>query len=170
MQKHHRENPSAYEADFYAWTQHQAELLRALNRAAGHLPEDLDTDHLAEEIADLGKAELRGATSLILQIFIHLIKAASDPYSLAIRHWRTETKAFQKELLRYFEPSMRQRISIQELWEDALDLAGSALSENELEVAPTIAQACPFSLDDLTGRQFDFSEALLRLTRLPGAG
>lgn len=164
MQKHHRENRSAYDEDFYAWTQRQAELLRALDSRAAKLPDDLDTDHLAEEIADLGKAELRGATSLILQIFIHLIKAASDPSFQAVPHWRTEVKTFQKELLRYFEPSMRQRINLENLWEDALDLAASALSEQNAVLAPTLQEACPFTLDDLTGRHFDANKALLRLT------
>ncbi|PSN10566.1 DUF29 domain-containing protein, partial [filamentous cyanobacterium CCP5] len=40
-----------YEQDFYAWTQHQAELLRA-----GQLGE-LDLENLIEEIESLGRQE-----------------------------------------------------------------------------------------------------------------
>ena len=42
-----------YDTDFYAWTQDQARKLREVrdNR--------LDAEHLAEEVADLGKSELR---------------------------------------------------------------------------------------------------------------
>jgi len=45
--------PSLYDADFVVWTAHMAELLRA-----GRLDE-LDIEHLAEEIEDLGSATER---------------------------------------------------------------------------------------------------------------
>jgi hypothetical protein len=39
-----------YEEDFYAWTQQQAELLRRLPAISN----ELDIEHIAEEIEDLG--------------------------------------------------------------------------------------------------------------------
>ena len=44
-----------YEADFYAWTRHQARELRRLKEL--RLNADLDLDHVAEEIEDLGSSE-----------------------------------------------------------------------------------------------------------------
>src|SRR5215471_15258146 len=49
-----------YEEDFYAWTQQQAELLRRLPTISN----ELDIEHIAEEIEDLGRSDLRAAQSL----------------------------------------------------------------------------------------------------------
>jgi hypothetical protein len=78
MQQHRPALSPSYDQDFYGWTQHQARLLRAADQNGSHVPEGLDLAHLAEEVEDLGKSELRGTVSLIQQIMVHLIKAASD--------------------------------------------------------------------------------------------
>jgi Domain of unknown function DUF29 len=43
-----------YDEDFYAWTQQQAALLRRLPPAGN----ELDLEHIAEEIEDLGRGSL----------------------------------------------------------------------------------------------------------------
>ena len=48
-----------YEDDFYAWTQQQAALLRRLPAISN----ELDVEHIAEEIEDLGRSDLRTAQS-----------------------------------------------------------------------------------------------------------
>ncbi len=50
-------DPSDYNTDFFAWTQHQAAAL-----AAGHVSE-LDLANLAEEIESLGKRDQRELAS-----------------------------------------------------------------------------------------------------------
>ena len=42
-----------YEDDFYAWTRHQAEVLRTMPVSDNRF----DREHIAEEIEDLGKSE-----------------------------------------------------------------------------------------------------------------
>ena len=42
-----------YEDDFYAWTQHQAEVVRTMPVSDNRF----DREHVAEEIEDLGKSE-----------------------------------------------------------------------------------------------------------------
>ena len=82
---HHRSaTVPSYDADFFAWTQHQAKLLRTLNRWRPDLPTGLDLNQVAEEIQELGSAELSSVKSLIRQMLVHLIKAASEPGSTAI--------------------------------------------------------------------------------------
>ena len=56
MQQHHPNISPGYDEDFFAWTRHQAELLRAVRSRGADLPAGIDLDHLAEEIEDLGKA------------------------------------------------------------------------------------------------------------------
>jgi hypothetical protein len=53
-----------YDSEFYAWTQHQAQALRALKNVG-----DIDLEHIAVEIEDLGQAELRAVSSALRQMF-----------------------------------------------------------------------------------------------------
>ena len=152
-----------YDTDFFAWTQHQAKLLRALNGQRSDLPETLDIDHVAEEIEDLGKAELRSVTSMIRQILVHLLKAASDDHANARAHWRAEVTAFQADLPGYYAPSMRQLIDIEPIWQKALRIAEAGLQEHCGALASDLPAKCPYSLAEIVSDDFSFDQALDRL-------
>ena len=64
-----------YTDDFYAWTQYQAEVLRTSRYADNRL----DGEHVAEEIADLGKSERDAVRSQIVRIIEHLLKLEYSP-------------------------------------------------------------------------------------------
>ena len=164
MQQHQTRISPPYDDDFYAWTQHQARLLRAVKGSAADLPSGIDLDHLAEEIEDLGKAELRGVTSLIRQIMVHLIKAASETGSRARGHRRAEATAFQTDVPGYYAPSMRQLIDMDAIWRKALKVAGTSLEEQGVALAADIPSSCPYSIDDLLSDDFDFDKALKKIT------
>jgi Domain of unknown function DUF29 len=155
----------AYDEDFFAWTQHQAKLLRGLGKQNSALPQDLDLAHVAEEIRDLGKAELRGATSRIRNIMVHLIKAASVPNADAVGHWRTEVATFHVELADFYVHSMRRRIDLQKLWARARRLAEVTLQEHSGCIGSNVPIKCPFSLHELVADDFDFDDVLARLRR-----
>jgi hypothetical protein len=53
-----------YAEDFYAWTQHQAAVLREMTVAYNRF----DRQHVAEEIEDLGKSERDAVRSQIRRI------------------------------------------------------------------------------------------------------
>jgi hypothetical protein len=56
--------PASYEEDFYAWSQHQAAILRRLAAGArAGLPNDLDLENVAEEIEGVGRSELAAVRS-----------------------------------------------------------------------------------------------------------
>lgn len=162
MQQHQPTISPSYDDDFFAWTQHQARLLRAMRRDTIDLPAGIDIDHMAEELEDLGKAELRGVTSLIRQIFVHLIKAASDRGE-ARAHWRAEVTAFQADLPGYYAPSMHQLIDLNAIWEKALKLAEVALAEQTVALAPHLPSRCPYTIEELLDEDFDFDGLLTRL-------
>ncbi len=61
-----------YDDDFYAWTQHQAAVLREMDVADNRF----DHEHAAEEIEDLGKSERDAVRSQIRRIIEHLLKLA----------------------------------------------------------------------------------------------
>lgn len=64
---------AGYEEDFYGWTQHQAAALR------GGLLSELDIEHLAEEIEDLGKEQFSKLESALRLILLHLSKWDRQP-------------------------------------------------------------------------------------------
>ena len=68
-----------YEDDILLWAERQAELLR--RRAAGELVNDaeLDWENVAEEVADVGRSELRAVASHLVQALLHDLKAEAWP-------------------------------------------------------------------------------------------
>ena len=62
-----------YEQDFYAWAREQATLLRA-----GRYDE-LDLEHLTEEVEDLGGSLYRSVRSRVRTIIEHLLSWSTRP-------------------------------------------------------------------------------------------
>ncbi|MFZ4406071.1 MAG: DUF29 domain-containing protein [Paracraurococcus sp.] len=96
-----------YERDFYAWTQDQAEMLRAWPEKLR--PNALDIAHLAEEIEDLGGSQRRAVKSFVRQILVHLLKTRFHPDQSPRGHWRDEIGNFRAQLDDIFtqSPSLR---------------------------------------------------------------
>ena len=59
---------SKYDEDFYAWTQEQAEYLRA------GLWSVVDAVHVAEEIEDMGREQRHAVESHVTNLLVHLLK------------------------------------------------------------------------------------------------
>jgi hypothetical protein len=114
-----------YDTDILEWAEQQAAVLRSL-RARRDLPNELDLEHVAEEIEDVGRSEFRAAQSLIRQILVHIIKAASVPGAEAVPHWNSEAISFRSDLLDCLTPGMANRIDLPHLWRRAKqDVEGS---------------------------------------------
>ena len=147
---------SAYDEDFFSWTQDQA---AALRRAGEH--GDLDIEHLAEEIEDLGKRDLREVTSFVRLVFLHLMKIAANPEAQSVPHWRSETRAFARSAADAFSPGMRRLIDVPKFWAEALQ----ALAEDarDLGLAPPRPRPCPFELGDLLSGTIDVDLALAKM-------
>ena len=98
---------SLYETDFYAWTQQQAEAIRA-----GLASRDRrDRDYLAEEIESLGASQKSACESAIQRILQHLLKIEYVPWPQDLRGWRKEVRAFRGNLESDLSPSLRARLS-----------------------------------------------------------
>ena len=117
-----------YERDFYAWTQDQAEKLRAWPE---HLrPNGVDIARIAEEIEELTRSEERALTSVLYQLFLHLLKLDLHPDQRSRQHWEKEVNAFRTQVLRFGDP--RPRWGSPKLWAErgewALDAWHDALA------------------------------------------
>jgi hypothetical protein len=158
--------PSTYDEDFFAWTQDQAAALRELPR--GTLPDGLDPDHLAEEIEDLGRRDLREVSSFLRLLLQHLLKIAACPDSPSAQHWQSEALAFRQSALDAFTPGMRQLLDVETIWRRALNAAADDLALWGIRIAAS-PDGCPFHLDELLAPRFDLAAAVLAVAEATGS-
>lgn len=154
-----------YDRDVLAWSEHQADLLRRLAR--GQRVNDLDWEHVVEEIEDVGLSELHAVQSYLHQMLVHLLRLHGWPDSPSTRHWRQELVAFQKDAARRFAPSMRQRIDLARQYQDATEQLEGADYDGAAPLA--WPAACPFTLNQLLRNRRSELEVLLK-TQGQGAG
>src|ERR1700690_643096 len=82
-----------YDRDALAWSEPQAALLRRVAR--GERVNDVDWDHVVEEIEDVGLSELNATRAYLRQMLAHLLKLRGWPGHDACQHWRDEVATFQ---------------------------------------------------------------------------
>src|SRR5882672_2294202 len=66
-------NTLAYDDDFHAWTEEQAQLLRAGDLSA------IDAENIAEEIETMGRSERREIENRLTVLLAHLLKWQHQP-------------------------------------------------------------------------------------------
>lgn len=150
---------SQYDSDFYGWTREQAAILR-------EIPADdarLDVANLADEIEDIGHAEVLAISSLLRQTIIHLLKLAIVPDSPSAPHWFDEVVAFQGDAVLAFSPGLKQRLDLAKIWPVGCNGATRSLAKNAVAV-PRLPASCPLSLDDLLNPDFDPEAAVRTLS------
>ena len=136
-----------YEHDALTWSEHQAGLLRRM--AAGErLNEAVDWTNIIEEIETVGRSELRAVESLLTQAMLHDLKAEAWPLSRDEPHWRAEARLFRRQAADTFTESMRQRINLPRLYQNAL--AGLPDTMDGLAPLP-VPPELPMTLDEMLG-------------------
>ncbi len=129
-----------YEEDWYAWTQRQAALLRAW--PPGQRPNELDLEHIAEEIEDLGTAEIAAIEGLLTRLIEHLLKMELHPDERPLAHWRKEVGALRiglsRRLRRSRAPTLwsRRAAIYADVWPDGARLFANDLEADGLDVPP----------------------------------
>jgi hypothetical protein len=131
-----------YDDDVIAWANQQAQLLRA-----GRF-DQLDIEHLAEEIEDVGKSEQRELANRMALLVAHLIKWQRQPqrrgasWQITIRNQRRGIARRLKET-----PSLRPRLAEPDWWQGIWDDAtAQAAQETGLSDFP---DSCPWSPNDV---------------------
>ncbi len=156
-----RRDPATYDDDFFIWTQQQAAALRLTRDVIGG---SVDVEHVAEEIEDLGKRDLREVSSFLARLIEHLLKLDACPDSRDRPHWLSEAGHFHSSAVDAFTPGMRQLLILEKIWrrgrKDAL------LCLEEMDVASSSPTECPFDLDELLSEDFDVRAALSKLSKV----
>ena len=99
-----------YRTDIVTWSRQQADRLR--RHVAGERVNDLDWEHVIEEIEDLGSSEIAAVSSLLLQAFTHALKLARWPESPSLAHWQAEAVGFLGQAQDRYRPSMARDLDI----------------------------------------------------------
>jgi len=94
-----------YDDDFFAWTQHTAMVLRE-----GRCDE-IDAQHVAEEIEDVGKRDLKELNSRMQVLLMHLLKWQLQPEKrTAVWESTIVTQRLEIEALLQQSPTLRPKL------------------------------------------------------------
>lgn len=133
---------SLYDRDFCAWASEQAALLRAGKLSAA------DIEHLAEEVEDLGRSELRALESLLIRVVEPLLKLEFSPASDPRRGWQESVSAHRVQARRLLRdnPSLKGRFSLPDIYADARTIAAKSLTLNDGLPASVLPDESPYTL------------------------
>jgi hypothetical protein len=141
-----------YEADFYAWTQQQALALRRFARTRPNL--QLDLEHIAEEIQDLGKSERDAVFSLAQRVIEHFLLIEHSPATDQRLHWADEIDAFRDQMKRKLSPTIRRHLKrdLGEVYGDGRRIVERKMGRHgEREAAAALPADCPYTVEQVLG-------------------
>jgi hypothetical protein len=143
----HKSQQSEYDKDFYAWSLHNAVLIRE-----GKLSE-VDLKNVAEEIESMGKADRRELIDRLAVLLAHLLKWKFQP-SLRGRSWEITIKEQREEVKDQLDesPSLKHELDDQfnRAYRKALNIVEKETGLNQ----NTLPKNCPFSLKESLEENF----------------
>ena len=137
-----------YDDDFYAWTQHQAAVLREMPVADNRF----DREHVAEEIEDLGKSVLNAVRSQVRRIIEHFLKLQFSPARDPRYGWMGSIVDGRQEIEDKITRTMRPEIErdLARLYRDGKKRAVLAMTgHGEAEATTRLPDACPYTFDQI---------------------
>ncbi len=138
-----------YEHDFYAWSQEQAKILMS-----GNL-EELDIEHVHEELLSMGASEKRELESRLGTLLMHLLKWKYQPEKRMIGFsWKytiIDQRRKLKKLLREM-PSLKSKLYL-ELGDIYIDGIVEAVKETDLKES-TFPEICPWTIEQILDNEF----------------
>jgi hypothetical protein len=111
----------------------------------------------------VGLSELNAVYSYLRQILVHLLKLHGWPDLESEQHWRAEIAAVQSDAARRFAPSMRRRIDLADIYDQAKRQIG--LTRYGGKAALTPPTICPVTLDELLSARVEDLEAAFLAAR-----
>jgi hypothetical protein len=131
---------ATYKADFNLWIEQTAQLLRSYRW------QEVDVEHLIEEVEGLGKSERRSIASQLTRLLLHLLKwqyqpqRRSDSWLDSITDSRT-----QIELVIEDSPSLKNYPT--EQLEDSYQKARRQAAKQTGILVSLFPEECPYSLE-----------------------
>ena len=130
-----------YETEYDQW------LTAMVERLKHHQFDQLDTEHLIEELEDLGRSEKSAVKSLLRQIIVHLLlyQFWQLEREQNANHWAAEIISFRLQLVDRLTPNFRNYLAdeLPNIYQSAWLIART---KTQLQSLP---KQCPYSLEDL---------------------
>ena len=143
----HLNHHSTYEQDFYSWALENANLLRQKKF------DEIDIEHIAEEIESMGKNDKRGIISHLRVLIAHLLKWQYQP-EFRTNSWKSTIRNARYQIRALLEdsPSLKREVhsKLDRSYKDALNIASDETGMAE-EVFP---KHCTFSLGQCLDSEF----------------
>jgi hypothetical protein len=136
-----------YDVDDAQWLEETVSLLKK------HQFQQLDLDHLIEELEDLGREKKNAVASLLEQIIRHLLLlqywTTEAEYNAV--HWQEEIYTFRTQLGRKITTNLRNYLEkeLNSIYQDALGFV-KIKTINSVVFPPD----CPYSLEQLLDRSW----------------
>lgn len=131
-----------YKTDFFAWTQEQSALIRAKRWS------EIDVEHLAEEVEDMGKSGRRSLESHLEILLIHLLKWQVQK-DWCSNGWRRTIKDQRRRLEKLLSenPSLKAELFefVEDVYPSAIVVAANETGLDD-EKFPT---SCPYSIGQI---------------------
>lgn len=130
---------ATYTADFNLWIQQTAQLLQERRW------QEIDIEHLIEEIEDLGKSERRGIASQLTRLLLHLLKwqyqpqRRSDSWLDSITDSRTQIELAIKD-----SPSLKG-YTVEQLKQSYQQARSKAAKQTKIPLS-VFPEECPYLL------------------------
>lgn len=136
-----------YDEDLYTWSLEQANLLKE------HKFDQIDLEHIIEEIEDMSKSEKRALQAFLETLLMHLLKWQYQP-AYQGRSWKftiiEQRKRIESHLLE--NPGLKSKL--QELTEKAYMYAVTgAVRETGLDIQ-VFPQTCPWTYEQFINEDF----------------
>ncbi|MBC8121297.1 MAG: DUF29 domain-containing protein [Gemmatimonadaceae bacterium] len=141
---------TAYDQDFHAWANEQAELVRS-----GRLTQ-LDLENVAEELEGLARRDRREIASRLDVLLMHLLKWAYQPQARS-NSWKATILEQRQSIFKLIEESPSLNSYPERVLDKEYALARDrAAAETGLPVE-TFPGRCPFSIEQVldSGRAID---------------
>ncbi|TRU27558.1 MAG: DUF29 domain-containing protein [Microcystis aeruginosa Ma_MB_S_20031200_S102] len=136
-----------YEIDDSQWLEETVSLLR------NHQFQQLDLEHLIEELEDLGKEKKNAVASLLEQVIRHLLLLQywTKEAEYNTIHWQEEIYNFRTQLKRKMTANLRNYLEeeLNSIYQDALGFV-------KIKTVNTVIfpSQCPYSLEQLLDRSW----------------
>ncbi len=137
-----------YDHDFVEWTRSNAALLRA-----GRFDE-IDFEHIAEEIEDMGASHERELGSRLRVLLAHLLKLRMEPGSRATQVWMATVKVQRYEIRQLLRRAPSLQRGVEEEVAAVFGLAVSSAAAGTELPETKFPETCPFSIDQILDDQF----------------
>lgn len=141
-----RRNYPAYLEDYGAWITAQIELIRD-----GQFDE-LDLEHLLEEVEGLARSNFDAFKSAIRIVLIHMLRWDVQP-EYRIRSWATSINGHRIRVVEALEESPSYKSRVDEAVRKAYRLARYHAAKKTRRSVEHFPDTCPFTFDEIMTRE-----------------